>query len=223
MADVERELEQIADVLAVRSVADGDLVSELRVLAAPGRASTAIVADVELVLAQRGLQLASEAIHVVQLQSMPDEVEPEVSATPATSGTEGSAVEAIDIESVVIVTADGSARAVVTLRSGQRVATGAAVAVPATVALRRGVAEATLIGLCELFGVPYDLAVEHAIVVSAPPHEVALVTVAAVVRGGEETLVGAVPIWSGGINDAIARAVLVAAAAWVNARSAGAG
>jgi hypothetical protein len=108
----------------------------------------------------------------------------------------------------MVVTAEGTSRIVATARLGDQTATGTAEVVPASSAIRRGVAEATLAALLELHGGDEIMAVDAAVVVPLPPNDVALVTIVVVTGIAEQTRVGAVLVGSAGANDAVARAVL---------------
>lgn len=207
MTEFETDVARIVDVLAVRSVPDGDH-PEVHVLASPGRVVSEIAADVHSLAVLRGVALQPDDIHIVQLQPTEEAPAEEAPAPPlAAAHASGGRVE---VDSVMVVTTEGASRAVATARLGTRVATGTSVFVPATAALRRGVAEATLAALVELAGPGSlgEIAVDNAVLFPLPPHEVAVVTLAVVTGITEQTLVGAVLVGSAGANDAIARAVL---------------
>jgi hypothetical protein len=248
----ETEVARIADVLAIRASDGGAGGAEVHVLASPGRTPEDIAADIRSLALLRGIDLAPEGIHVVQLQAINGEPEPDagggdggsvdvavepaaeaggppasvpvveepagvaepiVTASPA-AAAQPTGSGRVEIDGVVVVTAEGASRAIATVRRGDRVATGTAVFVPASVALRRGVAEATLRAVLELQRTRDDVAVDSAIVLPLHPHEVAVVSLAVVSAGSEDTLVGAVLVRTAGANDAIARAVLDATNRW---------
>jgi hypothetical protein len=207
----ELDVSRLPNVLAVRTVAAGEVgAGEVHVLAAPGRAVEAIAADVHSLAILSGLPLAAGDVHVVQLQRGDDD-----------AGTDGSAPDVdlseppqpptdrrIELDGVMVVTAVGFSRVVARARLGDRTATGSAEVVPASSAIRRGVAEATLAALLDLWGGDEIMAVDAAVVVPLPPNDVAIVTIAVVTGIAEQTRVGAVLVGSAGANDAIARAVL---------------
>lgn len=210
MTEFETEVARIVDVLAVRTVPDGDR-AEVHVLASPGRVVGDIAADVHSLAVLRGVALQPDDIHIVQLHPTDEAPAEEAAAPPAPAATHlRAASDRVEVDSVMVVTAEGASRAVATTRLGTRVATGTSVFVPATAALRRGVAEATLAALVELVGAGSlgEIAVDNAVLFPLPPHEVAVVTLAVVTGITEQTLVGAVLVGSAGANDAIARAVL---------------
>jgi hypothetical protein len=222
----ETEVTRIADVLAVRAATSGEELREIHVLAAPGRLPQEIASDVRSLAALSGIDLRDDAVHVVQLQASPVE-ESSTGVEPAPGAgivqTPEPVVEPpprerrpsrIEVDGVVVVTGEGMARAITTVRRDGEAATGTAVFVPAAAAARRGVAEATMGALLEILDAKDDMAVDSALVVSLPPHELAVVTIAVVGAHGEATLVGAVLVRSGGVNDAIARAVLDATNRW---------
>jgi hypothetical protein len=214
----ELDVSRLPNVLAVRTVAAGESgAGEVHVLASPGRTVEAIAADVHSLAILSGLPLAAGDVHVVQLQrgeaeteteADPDGGAPEVdlrdSAAPPTNERR------VELDGVMVVTAEGTSRIVATARLGEQTATGTAEVVPASSAIRRGVAEATLAALLQLRGGDEIMAVDAAVVVPLPPNDIALVTIAVVTGIAEQTRVGAVLIGSAGANDAIARAVLAA-------------
>lgn len=209
----EAELGRIPDVLAVRSIADDEERREVHVLAAPGRSAFDIAGDVESLAVLRGVELATDGIHVVQLEPIPDHGSSDADDSPLEEP--GASTERrVAVDGVLVFGGEGTSRAVVTLRIGEQVATGTAVFVPAGSAARRGVAEATLAAVLELVGARAEMAVDSALVLQVPPQEVALVTIAAVHGSVDETLVGAVQVRSTGANEALARAVLDATNRW---------
>ena len=221
MKTFEAELGRIPDVLAVRSVADDDERREVHVLAAPGRSAFDIAGDVESLAVLRGVELATDGIHVVQLEPIPDQGLADEPDTGPSAGGDGpqeepapSTERRVVVDGVLVLSGEGTSRAVVTLRIGEQIATGTAVFVPAGSAARRGVAEATLAAVLELVGARAEMAVDSALVIPVPPQEVALVTIAAVHGSLDETLVGAVQVRSAGANEALARAVLDATNRW---------
>ena len=214
MTEFEAEVARVVDVLAVRSVPDGECPTEVHVLASPGRDVRDIAADVHSLAVLRGVMLEPIDIHVVQLS--PTDVEangqedPEVDIDLRTPLAPPPPTPRVEIDSVSIVSSEGASRAVANVRLGSRAATGTATFVPASAALRRGVAEATLTALLDLVDASSlgELAIDNAVVLSIPPHDVAVVTLAVVSGITEQTLVGAVLVGSAGANDALARAVL---------------
>jgi hypothetical protein len=215
VTEFEAEVARVVDVLAVRSVPDGECPTEVHVLASPGRDVRDIAADVHSLAVLRGVMLEPIDIHVVQLS--PTEV-------PDVDGQDDEGVDIdlrtplapppptprVEIDSVSIVSSEGASRAVANVRLGSRTATGTATFVPAAAALRRGVAEAALAALLDLVDASSlgELAIDNAVVLSIPPHDIAIVTLAVVSGITEQTLVGAVLVGSAGANDALARAVL---------------
>ena len=212
MTPFELDVSRLPNVLAVRTVAAGETgAGEVHVLAAPGRAVEAIAADVHSLAILSGLPLAAGDVHVVQLQKSEEDSDtngtvPDVdlSEPPPKTSSEGR----VELDGVMVVTAEGTSRIVATARLGEQVATGTAEVVPASSAIRRGVAEATLAALAELHSGDEIMAVDSAVIVPLPPNDIALVTVAVVTGIAEQTRVGAVLVGSAGANDAIARAVL---------------
>lgn len=207
MTPFELDVSRLPNVLAVRTVeADDAAGGEVHVLASPGRSVEEIAADVHSLAILTGMALTAGDVHVVQLQRGEENG---VVTTPAPEPVRSPAADRrVELDGAMVVTADGNSRAVVTARLGDRVATGSSVVVPASSAIRRGVAEATLTALLELVDRQEIIAVDAAVIVSLPPNEVAVVTLVAVTGISEQTLVGSVLVGSAGVNDAIARAVL---------------
>jgi hypothetical protein len=208
----ELDVSRLPNVLAVRTVAAGEAgAGEVHVLASPGRAVEAIAADVHSLAILSGLPLTAGDVHVVQLQRGDDDADTESNGTVPTVDLRDTAPQTeprVELDGVMVVTAEGTSRIVATARLGEQVATGTSEVVPASSAIRRGVAEATLAALAELHGGDEIMAVDAAVVVPLPPNDVALVTIAVVTGIAEQTRVGAVLVGSAGGNDAIARAVL---------------
>lgn len=208
----ELDVSRLPNVLAVRTVAAGEAgAGEVHVLAAPGRAVEAIAADVHSLAILSGLPLAAGDVHVVQLQKSEEDSDtngtvPDVDLSDPRP--QRSPEGRVELDGVMVVTAEGTSRVVATARFGDRVATGTAEVVPASTAIRRGVAEATLAALAELQSGDEIMAVDAAVIVPLPPSDIALVTIAVVTGIAEQTRVGAVLVGSAGANDAIARAVL---------------
>ncbi|MEN3272088.1 MAG: hypothetical protein V7636_849 [Actinomycetota bacterium] len=214
MTPFELDVSRLPNVLAVRTVAAGEAgAGEVHVLASPGRAVEAIAADVHSLAILSGLPLTAGDVHVVQLQRGEEDAEAETNGTAPEvdlrdAPPEPTPERRVELDGVMVVTAEGTSRIVATARLGEQVATGTAEVVPASSAIRRGVAEATLAALSELSGGDEIMAVDAAVVVPLPPSDVALVTIAVVTGIAEQTRVGAVLVGSAGANDAIARAVL---------------
>jgi hypothetical protein len=206
----ELDVSRLPNVLAVRTVEAGDAAGgEVHVLASPGRSVQEIAADVHSLAILTGVALTAGDVHVVQLQRADDNAAAANGAAPAPEAARApESHRRVELDGAMVVTADGNSRAVVTARLGDRVATGSSVVVPASSAIRRGVAEATLTALLELLDRQEIVAVDAAVVVSLPPNEVAVVTLVTVTGIAEQTLVGSVLVGSAGVNDAIARAVL---------------
>jgi len=217
VTEFEAEVARVVDVLAVRSVPDGECPTEVHVLASPGRDVRDIAADVHSLAVLRGVMLEPTDIHVVQLSPTEDpdadavgDPDPDVDIDLRTPLAPPPPTPRVEIDSVSIVNSEGASRAVASVRLGSRTATGTATFVPAAAALRRGVAEATLAALLDLVDASSlgELAIDNAVLLSIPPHDIAVVTLAVVSGITEQTLVGAVLVGSAGANDALARAVL---------------
>ena len=218
MKTFEAELGRIPDVLAVRSVQGEEERHKVHVLASPGRSPDEIAGDVESLAVLRGIELEPEGVHVVQLQAFAAEPQPAGPAPHVAAPVQPAPTRPnrIEIDGVLVLSGDDSSRAVITVRRGEAVATGTSVFVPVGAAVRRGVAEAALCAVLNLLGARNEVAVDNALVLPLPPHQVAVVTLAAMQSSGDDTLVGAVLVRAAGVNDALARAVLDATNRWVD-------
>jgi hypothetical protein len=221
---------RVPGVLALRTVKDDEVITEVHVLVAPGAPSGDIARSIRSVALLSDIDLPLERLHIVQLEPDHDlaatsTAEPAVTddADAPDDPVGSEAVASVDIDlvaptpaaaplrprlvSVEVRVVDGVGRAVVEVGHGIRADRGVAEFVPTTPTERRAVAEATLRALTAAIGWRRPLAVDTAVVVSMPNLDIALVTLA-IVAGEERTLVGAAPVHDGGVHDALARATL---------------
>lgn len=218
MTDFELQVARLPDVLAVRVVGD-ETGCEVHVLARPGRPPGEIARDTRSLALLGDIKLTIDDVHVVQLGSgsegdVPASQPPDVDLVRATRELaidEGRIV----VERIEVTDDHRTGRAIVTLRRGEQTASGASVFVPTSATRRRGVAEAAIASLEDLAGLQGEMAVDSVVVMPLPPHEVAVVSLAVLTAGGDETLMGAARIRDPGTHDAIVRAVLDATNRWV--------
>ncbi len=216
LASVERELCRIPEVRAARIVADDDGTPvEVHVLASPGKQPKQLVRDVQSVaLAARGLELDHRIVSVVQLDdgngtapepaTFMDDDEP----TPASPPVPSPVTDRILLESASLLRSGVAATAEVALRRGEASVRASAEGSSAAALSLRLVAEATLDALRDLVPAAGRAAVETATVVRAGEREVALAVLVLVVPPNEEVVAGSATVRSGGVHEAMARAVL---------------
>jgi hypothetical protein len=197
LTEVEREICRLPDVSIVRLVAEGDgRVSEVHVVAHPGKHPKQIVRDVQsIALASFGLELDRRVISVVQLGGNVLEDASTLRPRP----------------SIVAITAEASGmRSLVrvTLALDDEEAVGFAEGSIATTARHRLVALATVDALRQLEAAAECVDIDHAQVIRIGAHDVAVVTVVYVIPPAEQLVSGSAIVRPQQEADAIARAVL---------------
>jgi hypothetical protein len=197
LTEVEREICRLPDVSIVRLVAESDgRVSEVHVVAHPGKHPKQIVRDVQsIALASFGLELDRRVISVVQLGGNVLEDTSTVRPRP----------------SIVAITAEASGmRSLVrvTLALDDEEAVGFAEGSIATTARHRLVALATVDALRQLEAAAECVDIDHAQVIRIGAHDVAVVTVVYVIPPAEQLVSGSAIVRPQQEADAVARAVL---------------
>jgi hypothetical protein len=197
LTEVEREICRLPDVSIVRLVADSDgRVSEVHVVAHPGKHPKQIVRDVQsIALASFGLELDRRVISVVQLGGNVLEDASTLRPRP----------------SIVAITAEASGmRSLVrvTLALDDEEAVGFAEGSIATTARHRLVALATVDALRQLEAAAECIDIDHAQVIRIGAHDVAVVTVVYVIPPAEQLVSGSAIVRPQQEADAVARAVL---------------
>ena len=201
--DVERTLRRIPHVVQAHVVSDPtDRVRELHVVATPGKAAKQLVRDVQSVaMASFGLDVDRNVVSVVQLEDDPDlPTPPRADAQPEPGRT--------SLDGITLRSQAGRCSVSVTLRWGDRDATGSTARAAGVRALHRLAAEATLDALRMLHPRSVTGEVEGTEVRQLGAARVALVTIAQQSPSGEELLVGTAAVRAAGEFDAVARAVL---------------
>jgi hypothetical protein len=197
LADVEREICRLPDVSIARIVADrGGRVTEVHVVAQPGKRPKQIVRDVQsIALASFGLELDRRIVSVVQLSS---------------AGEAGGAPLG-NRPSIVAITAEASGlRSLVrvTLSREEDEAVGFAEGSVAMTARHRLVATATVDALRQLDPAAECIDIDHAQIVRVGQLDVAVVTIVFVVPPHEQVVAGSAIVRPQQEADAVARAVL---------------
>jgi hypothetical protein len=197
LTEVEREICRLPDVSIVRLVAESDgRVSEVHVVAHPGKHPKQIVRDVQsIALASFGLELDRRVISVVQLGGNVLEDASTLRPRP----------------SIVAITAEASGmRSLVrvTLALDDDEAVGFAEGSIATTARHRLVALATVDALRQLEAAAECVDIDHAQVIRIGAHDVAVVTVVYVIPPAEQLVSGSAIVRPQQEADAVARAVL---------------
>ena len=197
LADVEREICRLPDVSIARIVADrGGRVTEVHVVAQPGKRPKQIVRDVQsIALASFGLELDRRIVSVVQLSS---------------TGEAGNAPLG-NRPSIVAITAEASGlRSLVrvTLSRDEDEAVGFAEGSVAMTARHRLVATATVDALRQLDPAAECIDIDHAQIVRVGQLDVAVVTIVFVVPPHEQVVAGSAIVRPQQEADAVARAVL---------------
>ncbi len=197
LTEVEREICRLPDVSIVRLVAESDgRVSEVHVVAHPGKHPKQIVRDVQsIALASFGLELDRRVISVVQLGGNVLEDTSTLRPRP----------------SIVAITAEASGmRSLVrvTLALDDEEAVGFAEGSIATTARHRLVALATVDALRQLEAAAECVDIDHAQVIRIGAHDVAVVTVVYVIPPAEQLVSGSAIVRPQQEADAVARAVL---------------
>jgi hypothetical protein len=197
LTEVEREICRLPDVSIVRLVAESDgRVSEVHVVAHPGKHPKQIVRDVQsIALASFGLELDRRMISVVQLGGNVLEDASAVAPRP----------------SIVAITAEASGmRSLVrvTLALDDEEAVGFAEGSIATTARHRLVALATVDSLRQLEAAAECVDIDHAEIIRIGSHDVAVVTVVYVIPPAEQLVSGSAIVRPQQEADAVARAVL---------------
>lgn len=198
LGDVERELCRLPDVTGVRIVDEGGRPTEVHVLARPGKPAKQLVRDIQSVaLASFGLELDRRIVSVVQLEDEPvhEAAEAPTVVRPVIVGI---TAEASGLRTLVRVT----------LSADEDEAVGFAEGSIASTARHRLVASATLDALRQLYPAAERLDVESAQIVRVGIHDVAVVTVVAVVPPEEHVISGSAVVRLHQEPDAVARAVL---------------
>jgi hypothetical protein len=203
LAEAEAAISQLPDVVAVRSVFDGD-GCEVHVLAAPGRSVEQVAADVRSIVAVQVRDLPLRDVHVVPLAAdvTPG---PDVRAPALAEAETGARVELVD---VVVLFEDRGARIMATLERGKDRVTGSATSIATAAAVRRAVADATLTALLDLSSRARDVAIDTVLLVPLPAQQIAVVVLELLVPGGEVSLVGSALVRGSGVYEAVGRAVL---------------
>jgi hypothetical protein len=197
---VEQEICRLPEVSAVRIVSGGidERLTEIHVVALPGKAPKQIVRDIQSVtFAAFGLEIDRRIVSVVQF-SDPDAVDgpaPRRAFRPAIAGT---TAEQTGLRLEVRVT----------LESDGETATGFAEGSIARVARHRLTALATLDALRQLEPLAAQLDIESAQVVRAGTTDVAIATVVFVQPPTEDVIAGSAIVRQHQEGDAVVRAVL---------------
>jgi hypothetical protein len=197
LADIEREICRLPDVSIARIVADrGGRVTEVHVVAQPGKRPKQIVRDVQsIALASFGLELDRRIVSVVQLSSAGEPEHAPIGYRP----------------SIVAITAEASGlRSLVrvTLSRDDEEAVGFAEGSVAMTARHRLVATATVDALRQLDGAAECIDIDHAQIVRVGQLDVAVVTIVFVVPPHEQVVAGSAIVRPQQEADAVARAVL---------------
>ena len=199
LIEVEKEICRLDEVSIARIVADSvGRVIEVHILANPGKHPKQIVRDVQSVaLASFGLEIDRRVVSVVQFGRDGDnELLSGASAFRPT--IEGITAESSGLRSLVRVT----------LSQGGEESVGFAEGSIATSARHRLVASATVDALRQMEPAAACLDVEHAEVVRAGGHDVAVVAMVFVVPPHEQVVSGSAIVRAHQEPDAVARAVL---------------
>lgn len=197
---LEEELCRLQEISAARVVADDvtGRVSELHVLARPGKHPKQVARDVQSVaLASFGLELDRRVISVVQI-GPGDDPDVDVAGGGFRPLISGITAEVSGLRSLVRVT----------LTRDDDTAVGFAEGSVASSARHRLVATAALDALRQLDGAAERVDVESAHVVRVGMHDVAVVTVVFVLPHGEQVMSGSALVRGHSEADAVARAVL---------------
>ncbi len=201
LTEIEREICRLPDVSIARLVAEpGGRVSEVHVVALPGKHPKQIVRDVQsIALASFGLELDRRVISVVQLGSnLIDE-----GFGPGPGNGPRPSILAITAE------ANGLRSLVrVTLVRDDEEAVGFAEGSIASTARHRLVATATVDALRQLEPAAECIDVDHAEIVRIGAHDIAVVTIVFVIPPGEQLVSGSAIVRPQQEADAVAKAVL---------------
>jgi len=230
LPELEDAIRQIPGVRAASVVTDPQSrPTEVHVLASPGKPAKQVVRDVQsLAMAQYDIDLDHRIVSVVQIEDEAAEdvlgegSEANADATgptgdPAPVGATPPHSEVLDeveaaarpvITEITLRSTGSEAEAEVSLTFGGSNFTGLATGAGAPSQRPRLVAQATLIALAELLGLPAD--VESASVVDTGTNPVALVVLTiSIPRLGAQSVAGSAVV-RGDEADAVARAVLAA-------------
>lgn len=226
LPELEAAIRQIPGVRAASVVTDPQAEpTEVHVLAAPGKPAKQVVRDVQsLAMAQYDIDLDHRIVSVVQIDNdTADEVvtdhgdmgadvpvEPNRGPTPDRSDSleQVEAAARPVITEITLRSTGSEAEVEVSLALGEDQFVGLATGAGAATQRPRLVAQATLIALAELLGLPAD--VESASIVDTGTNPVALVVITiSVPRLGSQSVAGSAVV-RGDEADAIARAVLSA-------------
>ena len=197
LTEVEREICRLPDVSIARLVGEADgRVSEVHIVAQPGKHPKQIVRDVQsIALASFGLDIDRRVISVVQLGG---NVLPEHAAAEIRASIVAITAEANGLRSLVRVT----------LARDEDEAVGFAEGSIATTARHRLVATATVDALRQLEPSAECIDVDHAQIVRIGAHDIAVVTIVFVVPPAEQLVSGSAIVRPQQEADAVARAVL---------------
>lgn len=202
---VEAEICRLPHVQVARIVSDGPRVTEVHIVATPGKTPKQIVRDVQSVaMATFGLDVDHRTISVVQLGTNGEsgtrtaDWEDAVAHADPRAAFESAHVEEHGLRAVVRVG----------LRSANGTVTGFAEGSVASTARHRLVARATLDALQQVEPRAEAVDVDHAEVVRIGGHDVAVVAVVFVAPPVEYSVAGSAVVRAGREADAVARAVL---------------
>jgi hypothetical protein len=197
LTEVEREICRLPDVSIARMVTDdAGRVTEVHVVANPGKHPKQIVRDVQSVaLASFGLELDRRIVSVVQLGGAESV---NGAADAPRFSIAGITAESTGLRSLVRVTLS---------RDGED-AVGFAEGSVATTARHRLVAHATIDALRQLEPAAGSIDVDHAEIVRVGSHDVAVVTIVFIAPPSEQVVAGAAIVHAQHDADAVARAVL---------------
>jgi hypothetical protein len=198
LKEVEREICRLPDVSIARMVAEPDgRVSEVHVVAHPGKHPKQIVRDVQsIALASFGLDIDRRVISVVQLGG--NTLDEAIGAGEARPSIVAITAESNGLRSLVRVT----------LARDDDEAVGFAEGSIATTARHRLVATATVDALRQLEPGAECVDIDHAQIVRVGAHDLAVVTVVFVIPPAEQIVSGSALVRPQQEADAVARAVL---------------
>jgi hypothetical protein len=201
---VESEICRLPHVQVARIVTDGPRVTEVHIVASPGKSAKQIVRDVQSVaLATFGLELDHRVVSVVQLGTNGD------GGTTAIDFEHGHIdLTRPSLDEVTIERTGLRASARVRLQVDGREVVGVAQGTVATAARHRLVAQATVDALRQLEAGAEAVDVENAQVVRIGGQDVAVVAAVFVAPPAEYTVSGSAVVRDGHEGDAVARATL---------------
>jgi hypothetical protein len=218
LPELEEAIRQISGVRAASVVTDPRAVpTEIHVLASPGKPAKQIVRDVQsLAMAQFDIDLDHRIVSVVQIDddATAAEARTDEPGAPAMAQPVAEVLDEVEaavrpaISEITLRSTGSEAEAEVSVTFSGSAFTGVATGAGAASQRPRLVAQATLIALAELLGLPAD--VESASIVDTGSNPVALVVLTlSVPRLGPQSVAGSAVV-RGDEADAVARAVLAA-------------